>query len=191
MIEISKLEKLAFGLLTLNKQTGRRSIAETEYQKFNKYLHENYEFTDAWVSTMDTEEIHEYFDEIVVDGSKVYRLRPDCTLNDLNKIVIYFPTNFLKVVFSPDAIDSFDVFTKEDEDDLKQFKLVDERYQLQTLLELANLEKKLRSTKKKLQQIRNNSGVYIDVDLAKNILKSEDVLDVNNFTEMYEGYFSR
>lgn len=191
MIEISKLEKLAFGLLTLNKQTGRRSIAEAEYQKFTKYLHENYEFTDAWVSTMDTEEIHEYFDEIVVDGSKVYRLRPDCTLNDLNKIVIYFPTNFLKVVFSPDAIDSFDVFTKEDEDDLKQFKLVDERYQLQTLLELANLEKKLRSTKKKLQQIRNNSGVYIDVDLAKNILKSEDVLDVNNFTEMYEGYFSR
>ena len=174
MIEISRTEKLALGILALNYYKQRRCMTEKEYADFSLALHQEYDFVDGWFNVQAQEELASYFDEIKVGKQLVYRIRPDIEIKDLKKYVVYFPVNLIKAVNK--AILNLNDLTKEDEASLEEFKRIDEQYQLKAILEICNLEKKKREAEKRLEFINSNSNGLVDACKVEDILEHNDNL---------------
>ena len=175
MIAITRTEKLALGILALNYYNQRRCMTEREYGIFSNALHQEYNYADCLFNAQAQEELASYFDEIKLDKQLVYRIRPDIEIKDLKKYVAYFPVKFIQAVNK--AILSLNDLTKEEEDNLEEFKRIDEQYQLKTILEICNLEKKKREAEKRLEFINSNSNGLVDACKVEDILEHNDNLN--------------
>lgn len=190
MQELSRFKILSLGIVALNQKNGRRSMTISEYEKFNKYLHTKYDFVEGWYNVEAQEETSQYFDEITLKDKVVYRLRPDVDIDDLKRKINYYSVKLVKIVFSSEAVSNLDELTKEDEDNLEEFKRIDEKYQLEALYKLAQLEKQKRKLEARFSKIRNNALAYVDLDLAKTI-SSEEVRDLEDLQTSYYSHLER
>ncbi len=187
MLEISRTEKLALGILTLNYYNQRRYMTIGEYEIFSNYLHAHFDFVDGWFNAEEKENLAKYFDEIYVNKELIYRLKPEVDFKDLRKYVSYFPVKFLKVV--NEAVLQLKAKAQEEEP-VREFTIVDEKAQLETLYELAQLEKQKRKLEAKLNRIRDNSLTWVDLDLAKTILARE-IIDKEDYQNIYNSYIKK
>ncbi len=186
MLLISADVKVALGILALNKYKQRRSITVNEYNLFTEYLHLKYDFIDETVYEDTRLALEKYFDEINLDrGFKVYRLKPMISIEELRKEYSFFPIKFLKIVFNPDSVLNLNDLTHEEEDSLEEFRRIDEKYQLKTILEICNLEKKKREAQERLMLINSNSKVVVNEDKVRNILESNRDISENDLVDKY------
>ena len=186
MREISMGKKLAYGIIALNRKNGRRSITLNEYNIFSKYLHRNLDFIDDWMHEEARKEVENYFDKVYVDREIIYRLKPQYTIRDLEKNFFVLWTDLYIVINKKDATYGLDDLTYEDEQNLEEFKIIDERYQLKMLRDVCECMKKRNDLLKNLEVIRHNSISLVDMEGIKPFLKltsSSGILKLESYCD--------
>ena len=181
MLEIYRLEKLSLGVIALNETQNRRSITTHEYALFDKYLHENFNFVDGVYYEYAQREVHEYFDEINLKGETIYRLRPDKEISDLRKKIFFLPLDLIKIASNPEATANLNDLTAEDEQNLPEFKINDEKHELAAIYKIYRLEKAKREAEAYYHKITKNTHSLVDYDIAEALLdEGTNSLDVLN-----------
>ena len=186
MLLISADVKVALGILALNKYKQRISITVNEYNLFTEYLHSQYDFIDETINEDTRMALEKYFDEINLDNNlKVYRLKPIISIEELRKQYSFFPIKLLKIVYNSESVSKLNDLTKEEEDNLEEFKRIDEQYQLKTILEICNLEKKKREAEMRLKLINSNSKRFVNIDKVEVILENNENLNEDTLIDKY------
>ena len=170
MLELSRLKKLALGVIALNETQNRRSITTHEYTLFDKYLHMKFDFVDGWYHEEAQREVHEYFDEINLKGETIYRLRPDKEISDLREKIVFLPLDLIKIASIPEATANLTDLTAEDEQTLPEFKINDEKHELKAIYEIYRLEKAKREAEAYYHKITKNTNSVVDYDIAEALL---------------------
>ncbi len=178
MVTLSMGKKIAYGIIALNKRNGRRSITLNEYDIFNKYLHRNLDFIDDWMHNEAREEINNYFDEILVNRMVVYRLKPQYTIRDLEHNFFTLWTELWVVINKEELTIKLNDLTYEDEQNLEEFKRIDERYQLEILKELCGYVKKRNELLVKFGKIREVATSLVNIDGITQLMELTGIDDV-------------
>ncbi len=163
MVVLTKGRIIAYGIIALNQKEGRRSLTFNEYEIFNKYLHNNLDFIQDWYHNDAKEELETYFDVIRVKDMYVYRLKPKYTIKELQLRFFTLWTELYEVISRKELTNSLNDLTYEDEQNIEEFKRVDENYQKEIIHNLSDYLKKRNELLKEFKKVRELSVSLIDI----------------------------
>lgn len=179
-------------VLLLNEVKGRRIITWNEIQLFitnlkQKASSKGFElFVNSY--DVDWEEFANYFDEIDFEGQKIYRLKPVYDIDD--EVRRYFvrglSTDGLILIFDKSLVSNLNDFDKDSERSISAFQKIDEKYQLETMYKLFELEKAKRKLEENLSVSRKNASLIVDDLLVEEFLENNPYISTEGLLESFE-----
>lgn len=190
-VKICTNEVLLNLLIRLMRTQDRKCVTASEVEHFQEYIKEEakkqgIEVTFIYDMTERLALIRKYIDTIVVDGKIVYRLNysvTDAEVRELIALFDYYQNQHIDIICENDAlfVASLTDFTEESEKQCEQFRLIDERRQLDIIYQLFELEKRKRTLNNSLNMMMHNQAHLIDDAKTEALLKQNPKITKSKF----------